>query len=128
MNAVLAITGLPGAGKTTLADALGVALNLPVMHTDDYKDQPWAEQAPLCTARLLEAYPFSCIVEGLTVARMFRYGFRPHAVIHILGGREPVSASLRSLVSNGMIAFNGRIVTLPKHPSVREALSALGKP
>lgn len=133
MSAVLAITGLPGSGKTTLGCALAAALNLQELHTDAYKDAPWDEQPERALATLqrigFDPRGNGWLVEGITVARMFRYGFRPDCVLHLLGGRE--HPGLPALLQRGLVDFrntNGRIVTLPQYPSVRAALLALGNP
>lgn len=123
-TAKLAIVGLPGCGKTTLATALGEALRLPVLHTDVFKESRWAEQADAAyEASKLEP---QLIVEGITVARMFKRGFAPDAVLWILGGRDVTN--MRTLIDAGLALHSGRVITLPQWPSLDAALWALGTP
>lgn len=123
MTAQLAILGLPGSGKTTLALALGAVLELPVLHTDEFQSEPWEKAPDLVMARLQPV----CIVEGITVARLFRRGFKPDCVIRILGGAENKRrASLQSLIKRGLDEYEGRVVVLPNRPSVLTAMRALG--
>ncbi len=123
VRAQLAIVGLPGTGKTTLATALGAALGLPVLHTDDFKALPWDVQA----AAALEAAPQRGIVEGVTVARLFRRGFVPDCVVHLVGNGGRTSAgSMRSLIQNGLHEYTGRVLHVPERPSVEDVLRLLG--
>lgn len=125
MSAVLAIVGLPGCGKTTLALKLGTALGLPTVHTDVLKEQPWDVQ-PGAGMDLVREHP-QLIIEGFTVCRMFKRGFEPDAVIYILGSdpkRTP--RGLRTQLERGLDLYAGRVLTLPKWPSVETALWALG--
>lgn len=71
---IIAIVGLPGSGKTTLANRMGQDMELPVTHTDVLKELPWDEQA-IAALQLLQG--FSGIVEGVTVQRLFRKGLVP---------------------------------------------------
>lgn len=70
----ICIAGGPHTGKTTLARALGHELGAPwargTRHTDDFKDQPWEEQA-LSVADVIESDE-SRIIEGVSVARGLR--------------------------------------------------------
>jgi hypothetical protein len=124
--ATLAIVGLPGCGKTTLADKLGAALGLAVVHTDMYRDASWEVQPTLCMGEVACTHD-SLVVEGLTVCRMFKRGFEPDAVIYILGS-DPARTpkGLRTQLENGLNLYAGRIITLPKWPSLETALWALG--
>lgn len=126
-RAQLAVVGLPRTGKTVLSLALGDALDLPVLHTDDFRRLPWEEQAD---ASML-AVPARGIVEGITVARMFRRGFAPDAVLWIMGTTgAPSDKALRSLLARGVGEYEdrgGRVLRLPMRPSVDAALWALGQ-
>lgn len=120
MSAQLAIVGLPGTGKTTLADGLGTALGLDVLHTDEFKDFPWDTQADLA----LTSAPGFGIIEGITVARLFRRGFKPDCVVRILGGSNP---SMASLIKRGLDEYEGRVVVVPHRPKLDTVLWALGQ-
>ena len=88
MGNIIAITGLPGAGKTTLARKLGGA----IIHTDDYMNEYSFKDLPTMLIKLLnETYSGNIIVEGVQVARMLRTGHRegiwtPDTVIWIADG------------------------------------------
>lgn len=64
------ITGVPGAGKTTLSETLGKVLNFPVLHTDSTKDMDWSDASEE-VSRWLDA-PGPWILEGVVVPRAFR--------------------------------------------------------
>jgi GTPase SAR1 family protein len=66
----IAIVGVPGSGKTTLASQLAKEHDLRAMHTDDLRGDSWSLQATR-TAQLLNQ-PGSWIIEGVTVARGLR--------------------------------------------------------
>lgn len=129
MKAQLALIGLPGVGKTTLANELGKHLGLPVLHTDDFKELPWAEQADAAMA----AAPVRGIIEGVTVARMFRRGFHPDCVVHVTGGDNP---SMLTLTLNGIVDYEracdsrgyGRVIYLPVFADLDTMLFMLGQP
>lgn len=119
MKAQLAIVGQPGVGKTTLASALGEHLGLHVVSTDMFMVLPWVEQAD---AAML-AVPERGIIEGITVARLFRRGFVPDAVLYVLGGENK---SIASLIKRGLEEYSGRVVCLPWRSGLDTALWALG--
>jgi adenylate kinase family enzyme len=124
VSGLLAIVGLPGAGKTTLAKALGAHLGLPVLHSDEYNELPWEEQADA----VLAAIPARGIVEGVTVPRLFRRGFAPDAVVYILGGTAGSRTnSLRSGIDRGLREYGGRVITVPHRPALDTVLWALGQ-
>lgn len=127
-HATVAIVGLPGCGKTTLAAELGRRLCLPVLNTDKFRDSPWDMQADLA----MLALPEQGVVEGVTVSRMMRRGFHPDCLIHIAGGREPINAGLRTLITNGTVEYTnslhdlpGRVVLLTKYPNPDAAILSL---
>lgn len=131
-HAVIGIIGLPGCGKTTLALELGRRLELPVLHTDKYRDAPWAHQADLAVL----AAPERGIVEGLTVARMIRRGFHPDCLLLVdcppMGVGEN---SLYAIITNGVREYEntlstlpGRVIRLPRFPSPSAVLTSMGNP
>ncbi len=121
MKAQLAIVGLPDVGKTTLANKLGPALGLPVLCTDVFMTLPWADQADAA----MELVRPRCIIEGITVARMFRRGFNPDCVLYVLGGDAHLKA-IASLVKRGLEEYSGRVVCLPWRPGLDTALALIG--
>jgi dephospho-CoA kinase len=92
---MIAIMGLPGSGKTTLAATMGLT---PVVNTDEFRNLPWAD-APAAVMLAIEARRPE-VVEGITVARLFRRGFKPRTVIHCLGGIN--MPSIASLIKRGL--------------------------
>jgi dephospho-CoA kinase len=73
----VAIAGGPGTGKTTLAREVS---DRPVIHTDDFRDLPWADIPREVIRAVAELGPRWC-VEGCLVARALRRGLRPDVVI-----------------------------------------------
>ena len=66
----IAITGGPGAGKTTYANRLAEKLGVEVIHTDDYIPMGWSE-ASLHAADVMSK-PTTVITEGVAVPRALR--------------------------------------------------------
>jgi hypothetical protein len=127
VKAQLAIVGLPGSGKTTLALKLGRALGLPTVHTDLFADKPWDVQ-PGAAMDLTHEAP-QLIIEGYTVCRMFKRGYEPDCVLYVLGCDEKrTPKGLRTQLERGLDLYAGRVITLPKWPSLDAALWALGTP
>lgn len=79
------IAGVPGTGKTTLANKMADLLCLPVVHTDDYLGQGHAS-APGLIYRSVKDLGYNCIIEGTQVARMLRntkdYFIEPSILIY----------------------------------------------
>lgn len=65
----IAIVGAPRAGKTTLAERLGRALELPVISSDDFISLGWSN-ASAVVARCIESGPG--VYEGVAVVRALR--------------------------------------------------------
>ena len=90
MTKIIAICGLPGAGKTTLANSLGHM----TLHTDDYINSFSFKDIPGELIEIVEQYHGAVmVVEGVQVARMLRTGHRegiwkPDTVIWVVGGDE----------------------------------------
>jgi shikimate kinase len=133
--ATLAIIGMPGTGKTTLANAIGDVLRLDVFHTDDFKDLPWSQQADHAMATIPNfAKAGAFIIEGITVARLFRRGFLPDCVIYFAGGGAIASPSLQSLLVRGLLDYDkalvrghvGRVLHVPEHADSETVLWLMG--
>lgn len=123
IRAQLAIVGLPQTGKTTLGNALAAHLGLGCCHTDQFMNVPWSEQAD----EAMKYMPVRGIVEGITVARLFRRGFEPDCVVHLVSDPSWVrTGSMASLVRRGLSEYRGRVITLPAKPKLTTALAALG--
>ncbi len=131
--AQLAIIGMPGTGKTTLADAMAEALNTDVAHTDMFKDLAWEDQAE-ASMDLLRGRHRPLILEGITVARMFRRGFLPDCVLHLAGRGTIESPQLLSLITNGLLDYDtalvrghvGRVIHCPERPALETVLFLMG--
>lgn len=120
----VALTGGPRSGKTTLSRA---ARYHHVVHTDDWKDSPWAEQPAeiLLALEALRARRTPFVIEGVQVPRLLRRGLHVDAVVtldtHPLGGFEPnrhermrkaVFSVLREW-SHTLNALSVKVYTLP---------------
>lgn len=66
---MILITGVPRAGKTTLAATMAADSDLPVRHTDDLLKLEWSEASLTASAWLDEA---PAIIEGVAVPRAVR--------------------------------------------------------
>jgi adenylate kinase family enzyme len=112
----VAILGLPKSGKTTLAESLSKLHGASVLHTDDYKHLPWKDAPDAILARYTADGPD--IIEGITVARMFRRGLRPKAVVYIAGG--PPMPQMAGLIKRGLTEIDHSVPLLQigERPSV----------
>jgi adenylate kinase family enzyme len=106
---VIAIVGLPRSGKTTLSELIAESVGLSVLHTDDFRKLPWDKAADAALA----AISGHGIVEGITVARLFRRGFKPDLVIHLTGGRQ--LPSMESLIKRGLSEYTGTTIHIKGH-------------
>lgn len=70
------ISGAPGTGKTTLANALGC----PVIHTDDFLSLDHAERLPAILERIT-ASDGLVVVEGCEVDRLIKHGYLPSLLL-----------------------------------------------
>lgn len=75
----IAIVGGPKTGKSTLS---GMSDGRVVIHTDDFRDIPWAD-VPIAVNRAVMASGGRYIVEGVQVARALRKGLAPDAVVFL---------------------------------------------
>lgn len=66
----LVLTGVPRAGKTTLAGQLERDLGLPVRHTDDLASLPWSEASERVVEWMAEPGPW--LIEGVAAVRALR--------------------------------------------------------
>jgi len=66
----IVITGSPMAGKTTMAGVVSRIMEIPVDHTDDYKDLEWSEASNAVSLLLERAQDW--IIEGVTIPRALR--------------------------------------------------------
>jgi hypothetical protein len=70
---LIGICGGPGTGKTTLADRIQKLIGGRILHTDSFKELPWADQ-PDAVIAAVQFDDEIRIVEGVTVARAARRG------------------------------------------------------
>ena len=73
MDTKVLVVGPPRTGKSTAADFIAHALNLPLYHSDVYKELPWDEQKQVVGKLIRSLSGF--VFEGCTVSRalnMFR--------------------------------------------------------
>jgi hypothetical protein len=75
----IAITGAPGTGKTSYSNQV---TDRPVIHTDDWMNEPWSEVPVLVKAKCEET-PDSFVVEGVNVPRTLRKGLEVDAVVYL---------------------------------------------
>lgn len=121
----IAITGLPGTGKTFVAGLLSKYLQLEVQHTDVLRDLPWTEQ-PIAA---LDRLPTEGIIEGVTVSRMLTRGFTPDVLIYLEGAGKGVR-SMPWIETNVRLYERskvGRVVRLHQRPDDVTLLYELGK-
>lgn len=111
----IGITGLPGTGKTQVANTLSKYLDLEVQHTDAYKHMLWEEQPVAAMDKLLPA----CIIEGVTVARMLKRGFNPDVLIYLVGPGRGVRSMpwLQTYVRLYEESAVGRVVRMSQLPT-----------
>ena len=92
---IIAITGYPKAGKSTLANRVAEKYNLELIHTDDYIDQFPFKDVPLeLITRFENKNDF--VIEGVQVSRMLKYGFKPSKAYWVFGGQcdNPISKTV----------------------------------
>lgn len=102
----IGIIGYPGAGKTTLANALGDGRQ--VIHTDDFLDGVSHEDRP---AKILEALQSPYIVEGNEVTRLITRGLALDLLLLVVGSErlEKQTAGLRGRVDKFLREYEGNI-------------------
>lgn len=108
---IIAITGYPGTGKTTLANKLDPG----ALHTDDYLGLPY-ELIPsriLCDIKQASDPVNTVVIEGVQVIRLLKRGWRPGLLIVLTKQYRPAKpgdASLRAQVDAAVAAYIGPCV------------------
>lgn len=91
----IGVIGPPKAGKTTLSATLGDALDLPIIHSDDWQHLPWSDQSAALAAHC--ASPDRYLVEGVAVARALRKGLQVDCLIYLQTPLIPLTPGQASL-------------------------------
>lgn len=105
----IAITGAPGAGKTTLSEKLGESRWRMVRHCDELKTLPWSEQSEKIAGWFDD--PASFIVEGTTVPRALRKWLADHPagkpcdVVYWLEPRSELTGGKLSMAKGAETVF-----------------------
>lgn len=95
----IAVTGVPGSGKTTLCKAATSRPSTVIMCTDEFKDMPWSESSAMVAKKANETVR-NFVIEGVAVPRALRKGMEVDAVIvlsrvvngHLTGLLKPLSS------------------------------------
>lgn len=106
----IGIIGYPGAGKTTLANRLGIPLGIRVIHTDDYLNHSHDDRPSAISSDL--HVPF--IVEGNEVTRLINRGLELDLLLLCIGSeRDDKSVKgLQGRVDKFMKEYRGKVVTI----------------
>lgn len=107
----VAITGAPKTGKTTVTEQV---TDRPVIHTDDWKDQPWAEVPELVRAACEQAGG-AFLVEGVQVPRTLRKGLEVDAVVYL---SQPQATQTKAQLAMGRALTTVLSEWSSTHPNV----------
>lgn len=120
---VIAVTGLPGTGKTYATQLISDYLRLPVLNTDKFRDLPWDQQPD---AAIQQVGP-QVIVEGVTVARMLTRGFIPDVLLYLEGEGKGVRSMpwLKRNVELYERAHVATVLRMPERPIESTILDAI---
>ena len=115
----IAIVGVPGAGKTSLATQLGKQHQIPVRHTDALRSLSWKGQGAASAALLNEGSEW--ILEGVQVARGLRRWLRandagkPVDTLIVMRNSRGEETGGRSTLGKGVLTVLDEVV-----PALRE--------
>lgn len=110
---IVAITGYPNSGKSTIGNILASRINLDLISTDQFIGQFTFAESPV---KIIEAISDrkDYVIEGVTVARMLKYGFnqkswKPDQVLWVVGGdqKNPISSSTFNAFKTWIDLSNG---------------------
>lgn len=110
---IVAITGYPNSGKSTIGNILASRTNLDLISTDQFIGQFTFAESPV---KIIEAISDrkDYVIEGVTVARMLKYGFnqkswKPDQVLWVVGGdqKNPISGSTFNAFKTWIDLSNG---------------------
>lgn len=110
---IVAITGYPNSGKSTVGNILASRTNLDLISTDQFIGQFTFAESPV---KIIEAISDrkDYVIEGVTVARMLKYGFnqkswKPDQVLWVVGGdqKNPISSSTFNAFKTWIDLSNG---------------------